>query len=375
MQRSILFYYRLPFLPTAGGVERVSCVLGEWLESRGHKVYYLSDEFVRSENSIFIHNHIGLDDADNFAALERFVNENSVNIIINQSAFFPSSRRLFDLNKYGVKIISVVHNSLCAMYSHPPFPITSSRTQRILDSIFVTSLFKAFFYLKYHTFLRYMVKHSYKVVVLSKCYFKELERFACKSDNVIAISNPVTLQLDYENCVKENAVCFVGRLSWQKRPDILLEIWKRVEHKSEWHLYILGDGNLRPLLEKRIKEEKIKNVTLEGCQDPRPYLRRAKILCLTSAYEGFPLVLFEAMGFGLAPIAFDTFGSARDIIRDGYNGCLVSGMNKDIYADVLLDLMENNEKLKMYQANAIEVAKNNVVDEVGKHWEKLFDTI
>ena len=138
MQQSILFYFTFPFSPTAGGVERVSCVLGNWFESHGYRVYYLSDKFLSEGKSIFVHNGTGLNDAENFDALVRFVKNKSIKIVINQSAFFPSSKRLFDLRKNGVKIISVVHNSLSAMYSHPPIPVFIPYIHRFLSSRFIT---------------------------------------------------------------------------------------------------------------------------------------------------------------------------------------------------------------------------------------------
>ena len=375
MKNNILFYFRYPFLPTSGGVERVSCVLGDWLTSQGYKVYYLSDIFGGQPNPIFIHNEAGLSDDENFDSLKRFVREKSIKVIINQGAFFPSSMRLFELRVFGIKIISVFHNSLDAMYSHPPIPSKFSFLRGVLNTRFFKCVFKLYFYLKYHGLLKNIVLKSERVVVLSKHYFQEIEKYACKSDNIVAIGNPLTLPLAPNVFEKENAVCFLGRLSWQKRPDLLLKIWSKVPNKRDWHLYIIGDGEMRKELEEQIKHDHIQNVSLEGYQNPVPYLKRSKILCMTSMYEGFPLVLFEGMCYGVVPIVFDSFGSAKDIINDGQNGYLVSCGDINQYASKIIDLMEYKEKWNIFSFNARECASRNSIENVGPYWIKLLNSL
>lgn len=374
-ERNILFYFRFPFLPTAGGVERVSCVLGDWFSKHGYNVYYLSDVFSSERESIFVHDKVGLNDNENFEALKKFICERSIGIIINQGAFFPTSKRLYELSSDGVKIISVVHNSLEAMYSHPSVPIKSPWAQSILNTKLFSSLFRHYFYCKYHGFLKFMVMQSDKVVVLSKCYIKEIEKFACKSENVVAIGNPVTLDLEQDNWEKENAVCFLGRLSWQKRPDLLLKIWYRMPNRDDWHLYIVGDGEMKHVLERMIKKEGLNNVSLEGYQDPKPYLRKSKIMCMTSVYEGFPLVLFEGMGYGLVPIAYDTFGSAKDIIKDGINGYLVNGFDTASYIARVSHLMNSPRSWNAMSSAAKRTASDNTVDKIGEKWIELFKSL
>lgn len=373
--RNILFYFRFPFSPTAGGVERVSCVLGNWFSTHGFNVYYLSDFFLSEGESIFVHDKVGLNNNANFEALKKFVCEKSIEIIINQGAFFPTTKRLYELSCEGVKIISVVHNSLEAMYSHPSLPIKIPWAQSIMNTKFFASLFRLYFYCKYHGFLKYMVKQSDKVVVLSKCYIKEIEKFACKSDNVVAIGNPVTLDLEQDTWKKEKAVCFLGRLSWQKRPDLLLKMWSRMQNRDNWHLYMVGDGEMRPVLERMIEKEGLNNVSLEGYQDPKPYLRKSQIMCMTSVYEGFPLVLFEGMGYGLVPIAYDSFGSAKDIIEDGINGYLVSGFDTASYIARVSHLMNNPESWNVMSSAAKRTANDNTVDIIGEKWIELFKSL
>ena len=69
-----------------------------------------------------------------------------------------------------------------------------------------------------------------------------------------------------------------------------------------------------------------------GLQIQQNTIKRAPILCMTSNYEGFPMVLVEAMQYGCVPFAFDSFPSLYDIINDGINGVIVPAFDEDSYA-------------------------------------------
>lgn len=370
-----MIYYRYPILPTRGGVERVSVILGEWLMSIGHQVYYLSDIF-EGESPVFIHNNAGLDDDDNFSALETFVNERKIDFILNQSAFMPSCRRLFEL-RGSFKIISIFHHSLDGMFAHPPIPFVPHKYGWLYSrNGILENLFRWYFYIKYHKSLKFIVGHSDKVVVLSKYYIRETQFFSSKADNIVSIGNPLTLPICNEKLEKENMIVFVGRLSWPKNPFLLLKIWCEISSQSNnWDLYILGDGEEKRDLEKYVVEKKISNVHLEGNQDPIPYLKKAKILCMTSLYEGFPLVLYEAMNFGVVPVVFNTFQSVQEIITDGKDGYVVEPFKIAEYREKVMELMRNSTQWEVLSNNAQLKSRANTIDAIGEIWLNLFDNL
>lgn len=370
-----IIYYKFPILPTKGGVERVSILLGEWFKSQGHEVYYLSDIY-EDKSPVFLNNNCGLEDDVNFRALESFISAKKIDFILNQAAFLPSCRRLFEIGG-SVKIISIFHHSLDGMFAHPPIPLIGERLSTYFTrNLIFENIFRFYFYLKYHKSLKFVVKKSNKVVTLSKHYIRETERYACKSDNIIAIGNPLTLPIFNDDMKKENIIVFLGRLAWQKNPFLLLDIWKKIQHlKSEWKLYIIGDGDDRCRLETTIQEQAIPGIYLEGNKDPIPYLKRAKILCMTSVYEGFPLVLFEAMSFGVVPLTFDTFKSVDEIITNEVDGFVIPPFDKALYASKLINVMNNYPMWKEMSEKAREKALSNIVDIVGPKWLDLFDSI
>lgn len=135
---------------------------------------------------------------------------------------------------------------------------------------------------------------------------------------------------------------------------------------------ILGDGMERKLLEKRIQREKISNVYLEGFKSPIPYYQTASILCMTSCYETFGLVLLEAMNYGVVPIAFNSYPNLKDIIENDKDGCIIAPFNINEYADKLLMMMKNERELTRLRENAkMKIGKYNI-GLIGCKWIELF---
>lgn len=101
----------------------------------------------------------------------------------------------------------------------------------------------------------------------------------------------------------------------------MIDTWALLEKKyPDWRLTIVGDGVERENIEKQAKALGLKNVSFEGFKSPIEYYKRARILMLTSEYEGFPLVLAECMSFGVVPAVYGSYSAVYDIVNDGVNG-------------------------------------------------------
>ena len=74
-------------------------------------------------------------------------------------------------------------------------------------------------------------------------------------------------------------------------------------------------------------------------QDPAPYYRKARILCLTSTHEGMPMVINEALSYGCTPIAFNSFHAAEDMLPDRETGRLIPPFSLRLFARELDELM------------------------------------
>ncbi|RGN76255.1 glycosyltransferase [Segatella copri] len=95
------------------------------------------------------------------------------------------------------------------------------------------------------------------------------------------------------------------------------------------------------------KEISSRYLTFEGFQSPIEYYKRASIICMTSSFEGFPMVLVEAMQFGCVPIAFDSFEAIRDVIIPEKTGELVKPFKIKDFVNKLSILWITAQKEKL----------------------------
>jgi glycosyltransferase involved in cell wall biosynthesis len=102
---------------------------------------------------------------------------------------------------------------------------------------------------------------------------------------------------------------------------------------------------------------------------------QSSVCVLSSRYEGFSLVILEAMSCGVPVVSFDCPYGPRQIIRDGEDGLLVEYLNPQALADGICRLIEDAE-LRKHMGQA---ARQNILrfskDAVMKQWEELFRNI
>jgi glycosyltransferase involved in cell wall biosynthesis len=252
--------------------------------------------------------------------------------------------------------------------------------------------FKHRYYQKYKRYFCIAYETSDLVVLLSAKYLRRMDSILRTSDRsrLISIPNPTSFSVDHAGLStrnKKNQVLFVGRLEYaSKRLDRLIRAWGLIEHQvPDWQLVIVGgDSNLpteayqreeQDRLERLVLELKLKNVHFAGQQMPVPYYQESKIFCLTSSYEGFPMVLGEAMQHGVVPIVFESFESASDIIQDGVNGVLVPPFNIDLYATELKALMCDEVRWAAMSEAAQSAAAGFTIDIIGEKWINIFKSL
>lgn len=390
---NILFVYPTMLHPERGGIERVSDLLAKEFTRRGHQCFYL--HAIREEAlmnypypaqlAFFPDSTRGLTEA-NGIFYHDYIIKHQIDIVINPH-FAPDLKcsDYSDLCRYSqdirqVSTICVVHwnpvLSYRCIFNHTMFWWEQTRWQKIKG---VARLLKVPF--RIHTY-RKELRQKYencmactdRLCLLSDRYIPELAGLLpLPQGKVTAINNPNTYpQQPVESYTKKKQLLYVGRLEWlQKRTDRLVKIWKRLYKQfPDWELVIVGGGPLKPYLENEART--LERVRLVGYQNPEPYYKEASLLCLPSDYEGFGMVLTEAMTFGTIPVVFNSYAAAEDIIQDGENGILVPPFSIDRFTRVLETLMNNEEKReKMSQACRLSVRKFDI-RHIGDEWEKLF---
>lgn len=175
-------------------------------------------------------------------------------------------------------------------------------------------------------------------------------------------------------------VIAVGRLDYQKGFDRLIRAWDFVQRSgrfADWQLDIFGQGEWRDMLQGMIDERGLA-ATTHLCRPTTQIgdeYARSSLHVMTSHYEGFGMVIVEAMACGLPSVAFDCKCGPKDIIRPGENGLLVRDGDEEGLARALMTLMEDEALRKRMSQRAREVVTSYSEEAVMARWMRLFTSI
>lgn len=373
-----------------GGLEVVTATLANKFVGEGHYVSVfafekrsgmLLERFGQNVNVIIAGKYHVTN--ENVKLLRDVLKKQNIQVVINQWGLplIPIRTLLKAKKGLEIKVISVYHNN----------PLKNGRIQDVEIEIRNSKnvLRKVCLYTKRFVFrcvtgfsMRYNYNHSDLYVVLSSSYINHFCKFTRMSDapKLVVIDNPLTIDTDdfeYHSEEKQCELIYIGRLdSTQKCTNRIIEVWKFLEHiNPEWRLTIVGDGNEKDNLEYLISKMDLKNVSMEGFQNPRPYYERASILLLTSDFEGFPLVLVEGMSFGVVPVVYGSFSAVYDIIENGKDGIIIpqtsAGFNGTLMAEKVTALMYDKARLYQMALSAIEKSKKYSLDKIYQQWMEV----
>lgn len=211
-----------------------------------------------------------------------------------------------------------------------------------------------------------------KVIVLTSNDFCLLTN-GYKLKNVVHIPNINPFSMKNikitEYCSRPNIAIAIGRYTAQKNFQALISIWKKA-NLSGWCLYIIGDGEERNDLEKKIGEDSTIKL-LSSTYDISHYYNLAKLYLMTSNYEGLPMVLIESQSFGIPVIAYDCPTGPAEIVRNGITGSLIELHNVERFVEELKSFTSNENKLKILSENSLNNSRLFDVKVVIKKWCSL----
>jgi len=194
--------------------------------------------------------------------------------------------------------------------------------------------------------------------------------------NVSVIPDPLPLQNLKLADVCSRRVITIGRYAYQKGYDLLLKAWAEVEKcYPDWNLEIFGMGDQTSY--KKLMAAL--NINSQRCilhgpvNDVREEYRKSSIFVLSSRFEGFGLVLIEAMASGLPVVTFNCKSGPDEIVTHGKDGLLVPSGQVHALAESLKSLMGDEERRRLMSNNAVVSAKRYEMSRIACMWNDLFD--
>lgn len=386
---NILFTSSTPFHPLRGGVGRVTDTLCKELQKRGYQVFYLNADWVAEERKkykypapVTILPIKNIDDAQCVISYRKYLTENKIDVVINQDALYVDFYN--NVGDLPIKVISVIHNNPLMNYNHLLNDLLTLRNNSLLERM--KRIVRCLLYLRVKKQLKEYIDKRFgniilssdKILMLSPYYVQSLKNFGISVENKFDyVYNPNSFPLQTSLFKKKKEIIYVGRLdNRSKKVGRLIKVWSKVGKKyPDWNLTIVGDGPDRNQLEVLKKKYQVGNLTFEGFQSPIEYYKRASIICMTSSFEGFPMVLVEAMQFGCVPIAFDSFEAIHDVIIPEKTGELVKPFKIKEYINKLSNLIDDDTKrTTMSDAASMYVARFDVKT-IADRWEYILETL
>lgn len=197
-------------------------------------------------------------------------------------------------------------------------------------------------------------------------------------NNVCVIPNPLSFTSTRHSDLSEKRIIAVGRYCHEKGYDLLLKAWGIVQNRTtDWRLEIFGEGD-RTQYEEMVdtlnldRHRCILNGRSSKIQDE--FLNSSLSVC-SSKFEGFGLVITEAMACGLPVVSFDCPWGPRAIISDGEDGILVENGNVDKLAETIVLMIQNPERRKAMADKAIENVQRFRIDQIAGLWKSLFESL
>ncbi len=192
------------------------------------------------------------------------------------------------------------------------------------------------------------------------------------------IPDPLTfIPIQVSNLQKKRVIA-VGRYVYQKGFDLLLQAWAKIERQfPDWELAIFGDG------ERSTYERQMQELTIDSSRchlnGPTPDIQReyinSSLFAFSSRFEGFGMVLVEAMACGLPVVSFSCPCGPQDIVRDGEDGVLVKNGDVDAFAKSLSWLMQNQELRSTMSQAGLKNVQRFRIEHIAEQWRSVFESL
>ncbi|HIP33479.1 MAG TPA: glycosyltransferase family 4 protein [Bacteroidia bacterium] len=200
-------------------------------------------------------------------------------------------------------------------------------------------------------------------------------------NNVSVMPNPVTFESIKKLGLRDKTLFVSGNLDrWSHKgfDNLLIVFSNIVKVQPDWKLKIAGSGEKGEIYLSQI----VDNLNIKGnvdflgfCRNIKQELQKSSIFVLSSRYEGFPMVLIEAMSQGCACISFDCVSGPSEIINNEVDGLIVEDQNLYEMEKRILELIEDEKLRERLAISAIENIQRLSIQNIGDKWLSLIDDV
>lgn len=360
-------------IQTLGGVQRVVSTMMNSLANDPNYEVYIYTPFVDRDEELFpVNEKIVLIDAKKYQVPDNFFTKVVKKINRNTKVFMPFPRfieNVYFTEREVTGLCSYVQEKgvdvlvgASPMYSILAGIVTSKLPQ-VKAVAWMHSTYDSYFLYKDHPtysmqkLFRMYCAYFEKIFVLTeadkKIYSSHLKEWR---DKIVVFNNPVTIEISDKSLLKPQRLLFVGRINTDhKGCDLLFDIAKILKNKErKFTLDVVGEGEFLVEFKELVEKNDMKaNVLFHGISnDVARYYKQASVLLVTSRYEGFGLVITEAMSFGIPVVAFHAQGP-DEIITDQESGFLIPQYDCEQFANRLVELLDNPDLLSDMSNNAL----------------------
>lgn len=343
-----------------GGAERSTAILTKMLTSEGYEVHLvLLNDAIDYEFEGQLYN-LGKDKTDfdglwkrmtRFRKFRNYLKEQNFDIILDTRARRSAVIEWIYL-KYAYrnfKFIYIVHNGNIQKY--------------LTKNDWIAKL---------------MIKKAFKIVGVSK-YISELINSKYNITKSINIPNSVDVPKAQSGEAERKGryILFLGRFdNHHKNFDLMIESYGLSKlPDAAVQLHLVGDGKDKDIIQQKIDshglQEDIK--TFPFTKNVYPILKNALFLVLTSHYEGFPMVLIEALSVGTPVISVDCQSGPSEIIQHEQNGLLVENHNPKALADAFNRFLLDKQLYQHCKDNSIQSVSHLNQKTIAKQWSKILN--
>ena len=229
---------------------------------------------------------------------------------------------------------------------------------------------------KYLNVLKKKYKNINYLFALTNSLLKDYQDLLVKNKKIKIILMPNILSNKNEKRADLNSknLISIGRLHPDKRVGELVDIISNVKNFNNF--YIIGDGEEYPKINQHINElklqNKIKMLGYKTQEEIKEYYSNSAIFIMASISEGLPMVLLEAMSYGIPCIAYKISG-VEDIIINDYNGYLIEPRNQKEFRKKIEYLLSNKKECKRLGENAYLTSQKYYPEVIIKNWYEILD--